>query len=331
MTSVFEEWSISNRDVIAFIADNGANMVKSGEYLTNEQDISFFRCSAHTLQLAIKDTLKSNEYIQNCISQSRSFVTAIHTSYILMRRYKEICIEKNERCRKLNSDVSTRWNSTYYMLEQVMSMRKVLIQLYAENEKQLPFESIETWDILNDVVQILAPVKESSIIFEGEKTSYISELIPTIRGLLDYLQVVFVNENNSDQNHIELKTSLGQTFRNHLISNIQHRFKDYISLPNEIKEEINQSIFNLNQISIPYIATALDIRYKACLELNDDERKVVKMMLYKLIEWNTLPQIEPILNLKNRILNRSSSGSNQSHELSRYSSIFPIADIDPLD
>ena len=269
MTSVFEEWSISNRDVIAFIADNGANMVKSGEYLTNEQDISFFRCSAHTLQLAIKDTLKSNEYIQNCISQSRSFVTAIHTSYILMRRYKEICIEKNERCRKLNSDVSTRWNSTYYMLEQVMSMRKVLIQLYAENEKQLPFESIETWDILNDVVQILAPVKESSIIFEGEKTSYISELIPTIRGLLDYLQVVFVNENNSDQNHIELKTSLGQTFRNHLISNIQHRFKDYISLPNEIKEEINQSIFNLNQISIPYIATALDIRYKACLELNE--------------------------------------------------------------
>ena len=105
VTSVFEEWSISNRDVIAFIADNGANMVKSGEYLTNERDISFFRCSAHTLQLAIKDTLKSNEYIQNCISQSRSFVTAIHTSYILMRRYKEICIEKNERCRKLNSDV----------------------------------------------------------------------------------------------------------------------------------------------------------------------------------------------------------------------------------
>ena len=38
---------------------------------------------------------------------------------------------------------------------------------------------------------------------------------------------------------------------------------------NEIRTNINQGVFDLNMITIPYLAMALDIRYKSCVLLEN--------------------------------------------------------------
>ena len=68
------------------------------------------------------------------------------------------------------------------MLEQILSMRRIL---FAQAKKTSPLDSHKC-DVVEDLVKLLKLVETTSKLFEGEKSCYISQLIPTIRGLRRY-------------------------------------------------------------------------------------------------------------------------------------------------
>lgn len=90
---MFQKWDISTSDIISLTTDNVKNMVKYREFF-EELGTSFFRCFAHTLQLVVKDALKSVSGLSTFITQARVFVSAIHTSHVMMKQYKSICKER---------------------------------------------------------------------------------------------------------------------------------------------------------------------------------------------------------------------------------------------
>ena len=70
---MFQKWDISTSDIISLTTDNTKNMMKYDEFF-EELITSFFRCSAHTLQLIVKDTLKSVSGLSTFITQARVFI-----------------------------------------------------------------------------------------------------------------------------------------------------------------------------------------------------------------------------------------------------------------
>ena len=186
------------------------------------------------------------------------------------------------------------------MLEQVLSMRFVLITLFGQVEKNCPLDS-HGWDVLTDLVNLLEPIEVTSKILEGEKSCHVSELIPAVRGLRNEFINSFV-EMNPNRNQRYLKTIEGRDFKIELMKHLNIRFDKYMSLPNSTRIDIVNNTMALNDTTIPYIAMALDHRYKACLILDEQEKVAVSLILYRFIEWKNRTDVEPVIDRRERIL-----------------------------
>lgn len=80
------------------------------------------RCCAHILNLIVCDGLKE---IRSSISSIRNAVRFTRSSPARLKRFRESCKEVNIESRALLClDVTTRWNSTYLMLDSAMKFRR---------------------------------------------------------------------------------------------------------------------------------------------------------------------------------------------------------------
>uniref|UniRef100_A0A2S2R790 Zinc finger BED domain-containing protein 1 n=1 Tax=Sipha flava TaxID=143950 RepID=A0A2S2R790_9HEMI len=84
---------------------------------------------------------------------------------------------------KLKQDISTRWNSTFFMLERLIKLKEP-ITIVMINLKEAPnnLESDE-WSIIEDVIPLLKPFNNLTVELSAEQYPTISKVIPLIRGL----------------------------------------------------------------------------------------------------------------------------------------------------
>ncbi|XP_041985081.1 zinc finger BED domain-containing protein 4-like [Aricia agestis] len=126
----------------------------------NEQErmveIRQIACAAHTLQLCIKDVLK-NDY-ETLIEKCRNVVR------ILRRPLMKLKI-KLEKFKKPILDCTTRWFSTYYMLERLKELKTFcdscndICEIISENE----------WIKINHIIISLEPSKEATVRLQAEQ------------------------------------------------------------------------------------------------------------------------------------------------------------------
>lgn len=96
------DWKIMDK-IVATIVDNAAN-VKSAVNLSGFELIC---CMAHTLQLAIRDVIDSNEKIKKLLSKCRSIVGHFKRSNISKAKLKEAQVELKLPEHKLIQEVNT--------------------------------------------------------------------------------------------------------------------------------------------------------------------------------------------------------------------------------
>ena len=96
------------------------------------------------------------------------------------------------------------------------------------------------------------------------------------------------------------------------------RFDKYMSLPNSTRIDIVNNTVALNDTTIPYIAMALDYRYKACLILDEQERVAGSSMLYRFIEWNNRTDVEPVIDGRKKILRPVVNSSYSNIEFTNF-------------
>ena len=99
------------------------------------KDASFspISCFSHTLQLVVKDSLKTQRYVNDVIATSKNIVKHFNHSSVA---YSNLSIIQTK---KLIQDVSTRWNNTYYMLEHLLEQKCALALYVTENGKSSYF------------------------------------------------------------------------------------------------------------------------------------------------------------------------------------------------
>lgn len=192
--SMLKEWDIVPERVHVVITDNASNMTKA----MRDASLPQFGCFAHSLQLAINDGLLSQRAVIDTIAVCKSIVGHFHRSSTGSHNLKRIQQSLDIPQHKLKQDITTRWNSTFYMLKSIQEQKMALA---AENSGIQQLSSNQL-DLLRKCIEILSPVEEVTRSISADLAS-ISVIIPYVRILKRTL------EKNTDVSGIHtMKTEL---------------------------------------------------------------------------------------------------------------------------
>lgn len=218
---VMDQWEISSK-VVTIVTDNAAAMKKAVSECLNKRN---HFCVVHTLNLAVKDCLEketfdlagntSNCQLQQLLAKCRAIVShfkhSTKASYALLKMQEQL----NVNTLKLKQDVRTRWNSIFYMLERLLEVKIPLSATLPQLDTSPPNLDSNEWIITEDIVMLLRPSENVTVILSGEKYPSLSSVIPLVLGL---------------QNAIENKapvTELGTNLKRSLSAVIEKRLAVY--------------------------------------------------------------------------------------------------------
>ncbi|XP_022833037.1 zinc finger BED domain-containing protein 4-like [Spodoptera litura] len=207
--SVLEElastWGISSL-IHVIVRDNGPNMVKA----IKESAFEGKGCFIHTLQLAIKAALEV-ENVSDALISARRIVTHFNHSSTAQQKLKDIQKELHLTEHQLVQDVTTRWNSTYYMLERVVEQKRAISLYISDNSGSVNIRNCteRQWQILKECLILLKPFEEITKI-TSSTFSTISEVIPHSNTLIKYLTKPEISE---EDKYYCLSTLLDPRFR----------------------------------------------------------------------------------------------------------------------
>lgn len=154
LTKIMNEWEIDNSQVHCVVWDNGSNMIKA----LSEGGFPEFGCFAHSLQLVVHDGLLSQRVVIDLLAVSRSIVG--HFKHTSVACHKLARIQENLGLPQhtLKQDVSTRWNSTLYMIQSILEQKMALAAYAAEND--IPQLTASQLEIARKMALVLSPIEE---------------------------------------------------------------------------------------------------------------------------------------------------------------------------
>lgn len=257
------EWEIPKEKIIAVISDNGANITKAvkdsfGTY-------KYVPCFAHTINLVVEKSITNTTLLTDLLSNVREIVKHFKRSTFLsdeLRKkqinqgiliyYRKFGSKQNifkinlTRCmfffvylgikegavKKLTLDVSTRWNSIFYMLQRFVELSKIILDIMLTRPNGPEMISARQLQEVHDIIVVLRPLEMVTTEMSAENYVTISKVLPIVSCL--------TNGVSSQQP----MTDLGESFKVAIIAQLQRRFG-------------NIEMFNLCPV-----ATLLDPRFK---------------------------------------------------------------------
>ena len=179
---MMEQWNIARDHFHVLVRDNAANMVKAFK----DAKLESIGCFSHTLQLCIKDGLFAQRAVSDVIAISRSLVGHFKHSSSASDRLKELQAELGLPQHKLIQDVTTRWNSSYYMLNRLVEQRRA-VAVFCTEVASVTGPSANQWLLMENVVATLRPFEEITKEICRSDAS-VSVIIPTVKALSNLLK-----------------------------------------------------------------------------------------------------------------------------------------------
>ncbi|CAA7020686.1 unnamed protein product [Microthlaspi erraticum] len=172
---LLKEWGLEKR-VFTITVDNASsndnmqgvlkrqmrkNLVCNGEFF-------HIRCVAHILNLIVQSGLT---VIEEALEKIRDSVKFVKASESREKSFQD-CVEVvgiDEKIAKagLVSDVTTRWNSTYVMLERAIKFKEVFRHLVEVEPMYMSNPSEEEWTRAESICELLCPFAEMTKLISG--------------------------------------------------------------------------------------------------------------------------------------------------------------------
>ncbi|XP_065895777.1 zinc finger BED domain-containing protein 4-like [Dysidea avara] len=226
---ILRDFTIDQAAVSAVITDNASNMdlaSRLGEWNSRH-------CFGHTLQLAIDDGIKMSPGIREMIKSTKAIVAFYNRSTKGTERLTELQVQLSLPKHKLLSDCPTRWNSTYYMLTQLLEQKPAITVLCASSV------SAAEWCMMSELIQILQPLEEATRELSAEQRVCCSNVIPLLNALLFELRRNVVDDDETqvpDDDESQVPESQGSSVPTSeesqqvvvgLIASIERRWLNY--------------------------------------------------------------------------------------------------------
>ncbi|CAH1646055.1 unnamed protein product [Spodoptera littoralis] len=238
------------------VRDNGPNMVKA----IKESAFEGKGCFIHTLQLAIKAALEV-ENVSDALISARRIVTHFNHSSTAQQKLKDIQKELHLTEHQLVQDVTTRWNSTYYMLERVVEQKRAISLYISDNSGSVNIRNCteRQWQILKECLILLKPFEEITKI-TSSTFSTISEVIPHSNTLIKYLTKPEISE---------------------ICSNIPEMVQ-------KLREEVQCRFKNLEEDKYYCLSTLLDPRFRTRFFAQENYELVRRKLFLEAIQRSDL-------------------------------------------
>nr|XP_020464748.1 zinc finger BED domain-containing protein 1-like [Monopterus albus] len=179
LTRIAEEWGITTK-ILAVITDNGANMVAA----VRKAGWAHYPCFAHTLNLVVKDSFKSQPELLEIQQKSSAIVAFFHHSTKAADKLKDIQKQQSFPEHKLIQAIETRWNSVFYMWERLSEQREAVTTALCLLGKSSLCLSEEEWSVIRFSIDALRPFEEATRDISTEKHVSVSKVIPLVSLLL---------------------------------------------------------------------------------------------------------------------------------------------------
>ncbi len=125
-------WSLyrarNNTPIFSFLVYR--NMVKGME----EAGVSSLPCVAHTLQLAVTESLLSQRSVTEALEVGRKILGPLKHSNLEYSWLQDIQTQHGQPMKILQQDMQTRWNSTLYMVQSLIEKKWAIGVYVSENE-----------------------------------------------------------------------------------------------------------------------------------------------------------------------------------------------------
>ena len=163
------------------LRDNASNMI-AGMNIANVKTLS---CLAHSLQLIIKDRVLMQPAVQQLLNTARSLVGHYHSN-VAFQTFRQIQsqlkLPEHVPIQHVPiQDVSTRWNSSYYMLQRLAEQKKAITAANTECHPPVELQT-QQWTLAEKVVKLLKVFEEATREVSGDYSSA-SVIIPIINTL----------------------------------------------------------------------------------------------------------------------------------------------------
>ena len=174
---------------------------------------------AHTLQLAVKAGLQLPTVVR-VTARCRKIVMHFHHSHLAQTALETKQGQLGLPPHKLIQDVSTRWNSTYYMLNRLLEQRQAVTAVLLESTKtsvrELMLSASETSEIefITSSLELLAHAT----------TTLCSETVPS----LSLVQPLLAALLKRHLKHSEVDAKIVADIKSAIASSIAERFSDAV-------------------------------------------------------------------------------------------------------
>ncbi|XP_077094330.1 E3 SUMO-protein ligase ZBED1-like [Siphateles boraxobius] len=179
LQEVVAEWKLERPGkTISVTTDNAKNIVNAVREAGLGPHVA---CFAHFLNLAAQKALAVNQ-VSRLLGKIRKIVTFFHRSttaaYVLERKQLALDLPKHS----LIHDVSTRWNSSYEMVERYLEQQVAIYSALTDNSVKNKQDGSRLSDqevsFAESVVRIMKPLKTITTILSTETTPSVSMILP---------------------------------------------------------------------------------------------------------------------------------------------------------
>ncbi|KMS96954.1 hypothetical protein BVRB_7g179970 [Beta vulgaris subsp. vulgaris] len=124
------------------------------------------RCCAHILNIMVQHGLKQ---VKTIVKNVHDTVDYLNGSEHRLKKFAEIVQQFNLKKRRLILECKTRWNSTFDMLVCALKFKEVFSRLALEDSDYVFCPSVDDWDKIEKLVDILEVFYEATMIISGSE------------------------------------------------------------------------------------------------------------------------------------------------------------------
>lgn len=216
LKSVIQDFGLKKSRIMAVVADSAANIKKAiRDYIGQNK---YLACFAHTVSHLVPDVLTAMPTVQDTIAKVKAIVTVTRRSVVASDELKKLQMRDGKTegtTLKFIQDVSTRWNSTFYMLERFLTLKEYIYPVISKCPNAPDMLKREEMEILNDIISLMKPLECVITEISGDSYPTCSVIIPLVHCLKEAVR------------ECKPLTKCGQEFKENLKVAIDKRFKDF--------------------------------------------------------------------------------------------------------